>query len=79
MHHRDKGRPKAGRGLHTQAALRHWGGRRLGARWYSQEHVLERLEEYRRDLEQELADVSDLIRRLEKDAPPQGETATTTV
>jgi hypothetical protein len=41
--------------------------------------VLERLEEYRRDLEQELADVSDLIRRLEKDAPTQGEGATATV
>jgi hypothetical protein len=40
-----------------------WGGR-LGSRWYERENVLERLEEYRRDLEQELADVSDLISRL---------------
>jgi hypothetical protein len=42
---------------------RHWGPR-LGSRWYEHETVLERLEEYRRDLEQELADVSDLIERL---------------
>ena len=31
----------------------------LGARWYERENVLERLESYQRDLEQELADVSD--------------------
>ena len=43
------------------------GGSRLGARFYERERVLERLENYQRDLEQELADVSDLIRRL-KDA-----------
>lgn len=42
---------------------RHWGPR-PGSRWYEHETVLERLEEYRRDLEQELADVSDLIDRL---------------
>jgi hypothetical protein len=39
-------------------------GPRLGARFYERERVLERLEEYQRDLEQELADVSDLIGRL---------------
>jgi cell division septum initiation protein DivIVA len=44
-------------------------GPRLGARFYERERVLERLEEYRRDLEQELADVSDLLQRL-KDAEP---------
>lgn len=38
------------------------------------EKLLERLEEYQRDLEQEVADVADLIRRL-KSAGPQ-ETAT---
>ena len=65
--------------MHHRRHRRGWGPRGLGARWYSQEHVLERLEEYRRDLEQELADVSDLIRRLERDAPPQGEPATTTI
>jgi hypothetical protein len=42
----------------------HWRPR-LGSRWYERENVLERLEEYRRDLEQELADVSDLISRLQ--------------
>jgi hypothetical protein len=40
-------------------------GRRLGERWYDRENVLERLEEYQRDLEQELADVSELVRRLQ--------------
>jgi hypothetical protein len=35
--------------------------RGLGRRWYDRENVLERLESYQRDLEQELADVSDLI------------------
>ena len=38
--------------------------RGLGRRWYDRENVLERLERYQRDLEQELADVSDLITRL---------------
>jgi hypothetical protein len=37
---------------------------RLGRRWYERDNVLERLERYQRDLEQELADVSDLIQRL---------------
>jgi hypothetical protein len=46
---------------------RHRGhGPRLGSRWYERETVLERLENYQRDLEQELADVSDLIRRLKE-------------
>jgi hypothetical protein len=36
----------------------------LGRRWYDRENVLERLDRYQRDLEQELADVSDLITRL---------------
>jgi uncharacterized membrane-anchored protein YhcB (DUF1043 family) len=39
----------------------------VGHRWYEPERVLERLEEYQRDLEQELADVADLIGRLNKD------------
>ena len=43
---------------------RHRGRPPLGSRWYERERVLERLEEYQRDLEQELADVSDLIQRL---------------
>ena len=56
--------------MHHRRHRRPWGHRGLGTRWYSQENVLERLEEYRRDLEQELADVSDLIKRLQ-DSPQQ--------
>ena len=41
----------------------------FGRRWYSRENVLERLEAYQRDLEQELADVSDILRRLHQDEP----------
>lgn len=49
----------------------------LGARFYASENVLERLDEYQRDLEQELADVVELIRRLRAEetkpnAQPQG-------
>jgi hypothetical protein len=52
----------------------HRRGPRLGARFYERERVLDRLEEYQRDLEQELADVSDLIRRLQ-DAKAEAPTA----
>ena len=38
--------------------------------WYDRESVLERLENYQRDLEQELADVSDLITRLTRRRGP---------
>ncbi len=41
----------------------------VGHRFYEPERVLERLQEYQRDLEQELADVADLIGRLKKDQP----------
>jgi hypothetical protein len=47
----------------------------FGRRWYSSDNVLERLEAYQRDLEQELADVSDLIQRLRAGETPQ-QTAT---
>ena len=43
----------------------------VGQRFYEPDRVLERLEEYQRDLEQELADVADLISRLK-----QGKTET---
>jgi hypothetical protein len=43
----------------------------LGRRWYERERVLDRLENYQRDLEQELADVSDLIERLREGEPQQ--------
>jgi len=50
------------------ARRRHHRG--LGRRWYDRENVLERLESYQRDLEQELADVSDLITRLQSGEQP---------
>jgi len=49
----------------------------LGARFYARENVLERLDDYQRDLEQELADVTELIRRLRENdaqAEPQPQT-----
>ena len=51
----------------------------FGRRWYSQENVLERLESYQRDLEQELADVSDLIKRLRETEAPSAPEQTATV
>ena len=48
----------------------------LGARFYASENVLERLDEYQRDLEQELADVTELIKRLRADEAPQAEPQT---
>ncbi|MEK6275936.1 MAG: hypothetical protein AABM30_11455 [Actinomycetota bacterium] len=48
---------------------RRFSRRGVGHRFYEPERVLERLEEYQRDLEQELADVADLIGRLKKDQP----------
>jgi cell division septum initiation protein DivIVA len=45
--------------------------RGLGRRFYERDNVLERLEQYQRDLEQELADVSDLLTRLRAGDPPQ--------
>jgi hypothetical protein len=60
---------------------RHRGFRRhgLGRGWYDRERVLERLEDYQRDLEQELADVSDLIQRLKESESGEPEQATATV
>ena len=61
---------------------RHYGRHRgrgfgpLGTRWYERDNVLERLEEYRRDLEQEHADVSDLISRLQAGQTEGGEPQT---
>ena len=45
-------------------------GRKFGRR-YDRETMLPRLEEYQRDLEQELADVADLIRRLKEEKPKE--------
>lgn len=44
-------------------------GRRGRRRFGNREDWLRRLEEYRRDLEQELADVSDVIERLRSGEP----------
>ena len=60
--------------MHGHRHRRGWGRPPLGSRFYERDNVLERLEEYRRDLEQELADVSDLLRRL-KEEGPQTQTA----
>lgn len=55
---------------------RHRGRPPLGARWYERDRVVERLEEYQRDLEQELADVSDLLQRLRTPAAEQPQATT---
>jgi hypothetical protein len=54
-------------------------GFRLGERFYERERVLERLEAYQRDLEEELADVTDLIRRLREGEAPSGSAEPQTV
>ena len=64
MHHRRHHGRHRGRGFGP-----------LGARWYERENVLERLESYQRDLEQELADVSDLIQRLRAGDEPHADAA----
>jgi hypothetical protein len=43
-------------------------------RFPSREEQLKRLEEYQRDLEQEIADVADVIRRLRQDEPAETST-----
>jgi len=53
------------------------GHRRHGFRRFgNREEWLERLERHQRDLEQELADVSDVIKRLREGGPTPQETAT---
>jgi hypothetical protein len=47
------------------------GWRRRFGRFGNREQWLSRLEEYQRDLEEELADVADIIRRLREEAPQQ--------
>ena len=47
-------------------------GRHGFRRFGNREEWLERLERYQRDLEQELADVADLIRRLHDSAAESG-------
>lgn len=70
MHHR----------RHRQRGFRRHGfGHGIGRGWYDRERVLERLEDYQRDLEQELADVSDLIKRLKESEGSETQEATATV
>jgi hypothetical protein len=64
--------------MHRRYRRRGFGGCGPGFRgrpYPSREEWLRSLEEYQRDLEQEVADVADLIRRL-KEEEKQGETAT---
>ena len=50
----------------------HMGRRRFG----NKEDWQKRLEEYQRDLEQELADVTDILKRLREGAPAEGQPQT---
>ena len=45
---------------------------RHGRAWrrLSREEWVARLEEYQRDLEEEIADVADMLRRLKEETPP---------
>jgi hypothetical protein len=43
----------------------------------NREEWLQRLEEYQKDLEQEVADVADLIRRLKEERPTETKEAST--
>jgi hypothetical protein len=52
----------------SSAARRRW--HRFG-RFGDREQWLSRLEDYQRDLEEELADVADMVRRLKEDKPQQ--------
>jgi hypothetical protein len=49
-------------------------GRRFSRRRFDRETMLPRLEEYQKDLEQELADVADLIKRLKESEPRETST-----
>jgi hypothetical protein len=60
---------------HEGRHRRHRGHRGFRRGRYDREQMLERLENYQRDLEQELADVSDLLKRLKDEQPRE----TTTV
>jgi hypothetical protein len=51
-------------------------GRHCGRRFPSARELLERLEEHQRDLEQEAADVAELIRRLREAEPKETPAAT---
>ena len=54
---------------HEHRGVHRW--RQRFGHFGNREQWLSRLEEYQRDLEEELADVADIIRRLKEDAPQQ--------
>jgi hypothetical protein len=62
MHH--------GRRRHRRHGFGSSGFGRPGFGRFNRETMLEQLEEHQRDLEQELADVSDLIKRLQDERQP---------
>ena len=53
---------------------RHHGRGRCGRRFPSSEELLMMLEEHQRDLEQEVADVAELIRRLREERSKEATT-----
>jgi len=55
------------------------GRRRWSRRMPNRDELLSALEERQRDLEQEIADIDDLLRRLREEAAPTGEPAPTTI
>jgi hypothetical protein len=59
--------------MHHHGRNRHFGPERLGFRrpFPNREELLERLEAYQRDVEQELADLQDVIAHL-RGTPQQG-------
>jgi hypothetical protein len=50
-------------------------GRRSRFRYPNRDELLQQLEEHQRDLEQEVADVADLIRRLREERPAEAQPA----
>ena len=58
--------------MHRRHRHRHgdWGPGACRPR-LDREEWIERLEEYQKDLEQEIADVADIIRRLKEDKPAE--------
>ena len=53
----------------------HRGRRSLRSRYPNRDELLAKLEEHQKDLEQEVADVADLIRRLRDESREAAETA----
>jgi hypothetical protein len=60
--------------MHRRHGFRHGCGPEAFRRRLRREEWLARLEEYQGDLEQELADVADLVRRLKEKKPTEATT-----